>query len=122
MQELIAQIIDISTVTRMLSSNHRPIRHASLRLLLELSKSQFLCDNIGAVPGAILMLITAKYRHSDDAFVTDKAGEVLKSLEKYPCNIKHMAENGYLEPLLNHLLEGNHIFFSFKGQSLSILE
>ncbi|XP_019256903.1 PREDICTED: putative U-box domain-containing protein 42 [Nicotiana attenuata] len=106
-EELIAQIIDISTVTRMLSSNHRPIRHASLSLLLEVSKSQFLCDNIGEVPGAILMLITAKYRHSDDAFVADKADEVLKSLEKYPCNIKHMAENGYLEPLLYHLIEGS---------------
>ncbi|XP_059317099.1 putative U-box domain-containing protein 42 [Lycium ferocissimum] len=106
-EEIIAETIDISTVTRMLSSNHGPIRHASLRLLLELSKSQFLCDNIGSVPGAILMLITAKYRHTDDAFVADKADEVLQSLEKYPCNIKHMAENGYLEPLLNHLLEGS---------------
>ncbi|PHT63586.1 putative U-box domain-containing protein 42 [Capsicum annuum] len=105
-EEVIAQTIDISTVTRMLSSNHGPLRHAALRLLLELSKSHFLCYNIGAVPGAILMLITAKYRHTDDAFVADKADEVLKSLEKYPCNIKHMTENGYVEPLLNHLLEG----------------
>lgn len=109
MQEVIAQTIDISTVTRMLSSNHGPLRHAALRLLLELSKSHFLCYNIGAVPGAILMLITAKYRHTDDAFVADKADEVLKSLEKYPCNIKHMTENGYVEPLLNHLLEGKHV-------------
>lgn len=106
-EEVIVQTIDIATVTRMMSSNHGPIRHASLRLLVELSKSQFLCYNIGAVPGAILMLITAKYRHTDDAFIADKADEVLKSLEKYPSNIKHMGENGYLEPLLNHLLEGS---------------
>ncbi|CAN4124667.1 unnamed protein product [Withania somnifera] len=106
-EEVIAQTINISRVTRMLSSNHGPIRHASLRLLLELSKSHFLCYNIGAVPGAILMLITAKYRHADDAFVADTADEVLKSLEKYSCNIKQMAENGYLEPLLNNLLEGS---------------
>ncbi|KAJ8548060.1 hypothetical protein K7X08_021296 [Anisodus acutangulus] len=86
-EEVITQMIDISTVTRMFSSNHGPIRRASLRLLLELSKYQFV--------------------HTDDAFVADKADEVLKSLEKYLYNIKHIAENGYLEPLLNHLLEGS---------------
>ncbi|KAK4357954.1 hypothetical protein RND71_023564 [Anisodus tanguticus] len=90
-EEVITQTIDISTVTRMFSSNHGHIRHASLRLLLELSKYQFLCDNIGVVPGAILMLTMAKYRHTDDASVADKDDEVLKSLEKYLCNIKHIA-------------------------------
>lgn len=67
------------------------------------------------------MLITAKYRHTDDAFIADKADEVLKSLEKYPSNIKHMAENGYLEPLLNHLLEGNHVLPRFNLFALLFL-
>ncbi|KAL2519214.1 putative U-box domain-containing protein 42 [Abeliophyllum distichum] len=65
-QEIIAKTVDISRVIKMLSSNHGPIRHASVSLLFVLSRSQFLCDEIGAVAG----------------------------------------ENGYWEPLLNHLVEG----------------
>lgn len=91
----------------MLSSNHTPIRHASVSLLFVLSRTQFLCDEIGAVAGGILMLITAKYRQSIDAFTSEKADEILKNLEKLPNNIKLMAENGYWDPLLTHLVEGN---------------
>ncbi|CAI9785321.1 unnamed protein product [Fraxinus pennsylvanica] len=105
-KEIIAKTVDISRVIKMLSSNHGPIRHASVSLLFVLSRSQFLCDEIGAIAGGILMLITAKYRQSIDAFTSEKADEILKNLEKLPNNIKLMAENGYWEPLLIHLVEG----------------
>lgn len=101
--------VDISTIIKMLSSNHTPVRHASASLLLELSKCQSSCYKIGMVAGGILMLITVKYRQSSDAFASETADQILKNLEILPDNIKLMAENGYWEPLLAHLVEGNNI-------------
>lgn len=104
---MIAQTTNISTIIKMLSSSHQSIRHASLLYLLELSRSQSLCERIGSVTGAILMLIRIKYRRSIDAFASEKADEILRNLEHSPNNIKNMAENGLLEPLLKNLTEGN---------------
>lgn len=104
---MIAETMDISILIRLLSSSHRPIRHKSLLFLLELSRSQSLCENIGSVTGGMLILITIKYNQSIDAFASEIADEILKNLEKSPDNIKCMAENGLLEPLLHHLNEGN---------------
>lgn len=106
MQEIIAKTIDISIIIKFLSSSQQPVRHASLLFLLELSRSQPLCEKIGSVTGGILMLITIKYNRSIDAFASEKADEILKNLERFPDNIKCMAENGLLEPLIYHLNEG----------------
>jgi hypothetical protein len=103
---MIANTMDISVVVKMLSSSHRHVRHASLLLLLELSRSQSLCEKIGSVTGGILMLITIKYNRAVDAFGSETAEQILKNLEGSPGNIKCMAENGHLEPLINHLNEG----------------
>ncbi|PON79806.1 Coatomer beta subunit [Parasponia andersonii] len=105
-KEVIAEELDFSALIRMLSSSYQPVRHASLLLLLELSRSESLCDKIGLVTGAILILITIKYKPSIDAFASEKAGETLKNLERSPNNIRRMAENGLLEPLLYNLAEG----------------
>ncbi|CAL8994772.1 unnamed protein product [Prunus brigantina] len=105
-KEMIAQTTNISTIIKMLSSSHQSIRHESLLYLLELSRSQSLCERIGSVTGAILMLIRIKYRRSIDAFASEKADEILRNLEHSPNNIKNMAENGLLEPLLKNLTEG----------------
>ena len=104
---MVAKVMDISTTIKMLSSDHQPIRHAALLFLLELSRSQSLCEKIGSAAGGILMPITIKYNWSFDAFALEKADEILKNLERSPNNIKRMADNGYLEPLLHHLIEGN---------------
>ncbi|KAJ7943278.1 RING-type E3 ubiquitin transferase [Quillaja saponaria] len=106
LKEMIAKIIDVSTIIKMLSSSHQPLKHSALTLLLQLSRSQYLCERIGSVTGGILMLITTKYKRSSDAFAAEKADKILKNLERSPYNIKCMAENGLLEPLLNHLIEG----------------
>jgi len=53
------------------------------------------------------MLVSIKYKWSSDAFACELADDILKNLEKCPENIKLMAENGLLEPLLNHLIEGD---------------
>ncbi|CAL5354904.1 unnamed protein product [Camellia sinensis] len=104
-KEMVAMTVNMSIIVKMLSSNHQPIRHASLLLLLELSKSQSSCQEIGSVPGGILMLITIKYKRSSDTFASEKADKILRNLERSPDNIKQMAENGHLEPLLNQLIE-----------------
>ncbi|KAM0983724.1 hypothetical protein ACFX2C_011231 [Malus domestica] len=105
-KEEIAQTINISTTIKMLSCTHQSIRHASLLFLLELSRSQSLCEKIGSVTGAIFMLVTIKYRRYTDVFASEKAEEILSNLEHFPNNIKHMAENGLMEPLLKNLNEG----------------
>lgn len=105
-KEMVAMTVNMSIIVKMLSSNHQPVRHASLLLLLELSKSQSSCQEIGSVPGGILMLITIKYKRSSDTFASEKADKILRNLERSPDNIKQMAENGHLEPLLNQLIEG----------------
>ncbi|KAL8035330.1 hypothetical protein ABFX02_12G090600 [Erythranthe guttata] len=107
-QDIVAKTVDISTVIKMLSSSHTPVRHASASLLVELSKSRFFCNEIGGVAGGILMLTTVKYRQPLDSFASEKADEILKNLEKLPDNIKLMAENGYWEPLLTHLLQAGN--------------
>lgn len=105
---MIARTVDAPKIMKMLSSNNKLVRHASASLLLELSNSEFFRDKIGEVSGGILMLITIKLRQStDDAFTSSKVDAILKNLEKTPSNIKHMAEDGYWEPLLNHLINGN---------------
>lgn len=109
--------LDLSVLVRMLSSSHQPTRCAALLLLLELSKSQLLCEKIGSINGAILVLVTNKYNYTD-CFASEKAEKILRNLESHPINIKHMAENGHVEPLLNHLIEGimlqniNHFSYS----------
>ncbi|OVA16886.1 Armadillo [Macleaya cordata] len=105
-KEMITKTKTITTTIKMLSSKHLPERHAALSFLLELSTSEPLCEKIGSVTGGILMLITMKYNQSFDAFTVESANKILKNLERYPKNIKFMAENGLLEPLLNHLIEG----------------
>ncbi|GLT34556.1 hypothetical protein SLA2020_090650 [Shorea laevis] len=106
-KDMISQILDISTLIKMLSSSLQAVRHATLIFLLELSRSQVLGEKIGSAAGAILMLIRIRYNHNTDPFASEKAHEILKNLGKCPDNIKRMAESGCLEPLLNHLIEGS---------------
>lgn len=104
---MIAETMDISILIKLLSSSHRPVRHESLLLLLELSSTRSLCEKIGSIPGGILVLITFKFNWSIDVFAAEIADQILRNLEGNPDNIKCMAENGLLEPLMHHLNEGN---------------
>jgi hypothetical protein len=105
-QDIIGKSKAIARTIKLLSSNSTDERHAAISFLLELSKSQLLLENIGSTPGSILILTTMKINSSDDPISAEKAGAVLKNLEKCRKNIKYMAESGYLEPLQSHLVEG----------------
>nr|ADD60711.1 putative armadillo/beta-catenin repeat related protein [Oryza brachyantha] len=106
-KEIIANTRAITRTIKLLSSSSPDERHAAISFLLELSKSELLLENIGSTAGSILMLTTMKFNDSDDPVAAEKAGEVLKNLEKCPKNIKYMAESGYLDPLQRHLVEGS---------------
>ncbi|OEL35481.1 putative U-box domain-containing protein 42 [Dichanthelium oligosanthes] len=106
-KEIIAKTRAVSRTIKLLSSSSTDERHAAITFLVELSKSELLLENIGSTAGSILILTTMKFNGSDDPIAAEKAGEVLKNLEKCPKNIKYMAESGYLDPLQRHLVEGS---------------
>ncbi|KAG5380628.1 hypothetical protein IGI04_028470 [Brassica rapa subsp. trilocularis] len=106
-KEMIVNTLAMSCLIKFLGSSHQTVRHAALALLLELSKSGHACVKIGNATGGILMLVTSKYNEESDAFASEAADQILRNLEKFPHNIKQMAESGLLEPLLIHLAEGS---------------
>ncbi|WOL19903.1 hypothetical protein Cni_G28705 [Canna indica] len=103
---IIARTRALTRTIKMMSSYNSFERHAAVSFLLELSKSELFLENIGRTPGGILILITMKYNKDADSFAAEKAEETLKNLEKLPRNIRCMAENGFLEPLLDYLIDG----------------
>ncbi|XP_009391758.2 putative U-box domain-containing protein 42 isoform X1 [Musa acuminata AAA Group] len=103
---IVANTNALERTTEMLSSNNASVRHESIAFLLELSETETLLENIGSTAGCILTLTTMKYNESAGSLAVDKAEKILKNLEKYLRNIKSMAEYGYLEPLLDHLVSG----------------
>ncbi|CAM0914145.1 unnamed protein product [Alopecurus aequalis] len=106
-KEIIAKTRAISRTIKLLSSGSPDERRAAISFLVELSNAELLLESIGSTAGSILILTTMKFNDSDDPIAAEKAGEVLKNLEKCPKNIKYMAESGYLEPLQRHLVEGS---------------
>ena len=77
-----------------------------MSLLYELSKLDPICERIGAIYGAILLLVGMVSSKSENGVAVEKAENTLKNLEKYETNVKQMAENGRLQPLLTKLIEG----------------
>jgi hypothetical protein len=74
--------------------------------LYELSKLDPICERIGAIYGAILLLVGMASSKSENGVAVEKAENTLKNLDKYETNVKQMAENGRLQPLLTKLIQG----------------
>lgn len=94
----------IRTIIKFLSQEPSQDRELAVSLLYELSKSEILCEKIGSVYGAILILVGMASSKSENISTVEK---ILDNLEKSEENIKQMAENGRLQPLLTLLLEGS---------------
>ena len=77
-------------------------------LLYELSKFQPLCERIGSESGAILVLVGVASSDTNDVITIEKAEKTLQNLESYDVNVREMAVNGRLQPLLKRLVEGMH--------------
>ena len=96
----------VRTIVKFLSNELSKEREEAVSLLYELSKSETLCDKIGSINGAILILVGMTSSNSEDLLTVDKAERTLQNLEKCENNVRQMAENGRLNPLLTQLLEG----------------
>ncbi|EMS66087.1 U-box domain-containing protein 44 [Triticum urartu] len=96
----------VRTIIKFLSNEHIQERELAVSLLYELSEYEPVCVRIGAIYGAILLLVGMGSSKSENMMAVEKAEKTLKNLEKYDTNIKQMAENGRLQPLLTKLLQG----------------
>ncbi|XP_002510699.2 U-box domain-containing protein 44 [Ricinus communis] len=96
----------VRTVVKFLSHEQSKEREEAVSLLHELSKSEALCEKIGSINGAILILVGMTSSKSENIITVEMAEKTLENLEKCENNVRQMAENGRLQPLLNQLLEG----------------
>uniref|UniRef100_A0A0D9VX27 RING-type E3 ubiquitin transferase n=1 Tax=Leersia perrieri TaxID=77586 RepID=A0A0D9VX27_9ORYZ len=96
----------IRTIIKFLSNEHVQERELAVTLLHELSGHEATCERIGAVYGAILLLVGMGSSKSESAVAVDKAESTLRNLDRFDANVKQMADNGRLQPLLTRLLHG----------------
>lgn len=106
-KEVMAVGRTVRTIVKFLSHDHSQEREAAVCLLHELSKSESLCEKIGGVNGAILILVGLASSKLENVLTVEKAENTLKNMEKYEKNVRQMAESGRLKPLLTLLLEGS---------------
>lgn len=108
MKEVMGEGVTPRTIVKFLSPEQfsEKEKEEAISLLYELSKSQNLSEKIGSVNGAILILIGMTSSKMENIF-TEKACKILDNLaQKSEHNVRLMAENGRLQPLLTRLLEG----------------
>ncbi|XP_042508229.1 U-box domain-containing protein 44-like [Macadamia integrifolia] len=96
----------VRTIVKFLSHELSREREEAVSLLYELSKSEVLCEKIGSVNGAILILVGMTSSNLENVPTVEKADRTLENLEKSEKNVLQMAENGRLQPLLMRILEG----------------
>ncbi|KAJ9673287.1 hypothetical protein PVL29_023091 [Vitis rotundifolia] len=105
-KEIMAEGDTIRTIVKFLSHELSKEREEAVSLLYELSKSETLCEKIGSLNGAILILVGMTSSKSENLLTVEKADKTLENLERCENNIRQMAENGRLHPLLTQILEG----------------
>ncbi|PPD89296.1 hypothetical protein GOBAR_DD13771 [Gossypium barbadense] len=103
---ILAEGDTVRTIVKFLSHEQSKEREEAVSLLYELSKSEALCEKIGSINGAILILIGMTSSKSENISTVEKADKTLENLEKCENNVRQMAENGRLQPLLTQILEG----------------
>ncbi|KAI3465461.1 hypothetical protein Pfo_022124 [Paulownia fortunei] len=106
-KEIIAEGDTVRTVVKFLSHEQSKEREEAVSLLYELSKSERLCEKIGSVNGAILILVGMASSNSENLLTVEKADRTLENLAQCENNVRQMAECGRLQPLLTLLLEGS---------------
>ncbi|KAL6995990.1 hypothetical protein U1Q18_006128 [Sarracenia purpurea var. burkii] len=112
-KEIIAEGDTVRTIVKFLSHEQSKEREEAVSLLFELSKSDTLCEKIGSINGAILILVGMTSSKSENLLTVEKADKTLDNLAVCENNVRQMAENGRLQPLLTLLLEGISIVINF---------
>lgn len=108
-KEIMAEGDNVRTIVKFLSHEQSKEREEAVSLLYELSKTEALCEKIGSVNGAILILVGMTSSKSENLLTVEKADKTLENLEMHENNVRQMAENGRLQPLLTLILEGTYI-------------
>ncbi|KAL6641662.1 hypothetical protein ACP70R_019843 [Stipagrostis hirtigluma subsp. patula] len=98
---------NIRTIVKFLSHGQVQEKEQAVSLLYELSEYKDLSEKIGSVPGAILILVGLSSSKVENLLIVDRAEKTLENLENCEKNVRQMAENGRLQPLLRLLLEGS---------------
>ncbi|KAL5206251.1 hypothetical protein ABZP36_034460 [Zizania latifolia] len=98
---------NIRTIVKILNHGHAQEKEQAVSLLYELSEYKSLSEKIGSVPGAILILVGLSSSKVENLLIVDRAEKTLDNLESCEKNVRQMAENSRLQPLLRLLLEGS---------------
>ncbi|CAM0950240.1 unnamed protein product [Alopecurus aequalis] len=98
---------NIRTIVKFLSHGHVQEKEQAASLLYELSEYKPLSEKMGSVPGAILILVGLSSSKVENLLTIDRAEKTLVNLESCEKNVRQMAENGRLQPLLRLLLQGS---------------
>nr|GMD41996.1 U-box domain-containing protein 44 [Ipomoea batatas]GMD46703.1 U-box domain-containing protein 44 [Ipomoea batatas] len=107
-KDIMAEGDTVRTIVKFLSHEQSKEREEAVSLLFELSKSESLCEKIGSINGAILILVGMASSNSENLVTVENAEKTLENLEKCESNVRQMAENGRLRPLMGLLLEGSN--------------
>ncbi|KAL8150030.1 hypothetical protein AgCh_006876 [Apium graveolens] len=105
-KEIMATGDIVRTIVKFLSYEKSKERDEAISLLCELSKSETLCEKIGSINGAILILVGMTSSSSENFLTIEKAEKTLENLGRCESNVKQMADYGKLQPLLTLLLGG----------------
>ena len=115
---------NIRTIVKFLNHGQTQEKEQAVSLLFELSENKALSERIGSVSGAILILVGLSSSKVENFLIVDRAEKTLENLESCEKNVRQMAENGRLQPLLRLLLEGmilSYVHVSFSQQSDFVL-
>lgn len=113
LQEILAEGDTVRTLVKFLSHEPSKGKEAAVSLLFELSKSETLCEKIGSVNGALILLVGLTSSNSVNVSIVEKADRTLENLERSEEIVKQMASYGRLQPLLGKILEGDLLDHSF---------
>ncbi|KAL9673495.1 hypothetical protein QQ045_029754 [Rhodiola kirilowii] len=103
-KEILAQGDTVRTIVKHLWHELSRERAEAVSLLYELSKSIALCEKIGSVNGAVLILVGMTSSQSENVLTSEMADKTLENLERCESNVRQMAEYGRLQPLLALIL------------------
>ncbi|CAN7050636.1 hypothetical protein BRARA_G01088 [Brassica rapa] len=106
-KEILAEGDTVRTLVKFLSHEPSKGKEAAVSLLFELSKSETLCEKIGSVNGALILLVGLTSSNSVNVSIVEKADRTLENLERSEEIVKQMASYGRLQPLLGKILEGS---------------
>ncbi|CAN6896439.1 unnamed protein product [Brassica oleracea] len=104
---ILAEGDTVRTLVKFLSHEPSKGKEAAVSLLFELSKSEALCEKIGSVNGALILLVGLTSSNSVNVSIVDKAERTLENMERSEEVVRQMASYGRLQPLLGKILEGS---------------